>query len=152
MPEAHFERVDLAARLFSVVQLFKSNNEFVEIKYTGNEKEMFVYADAEQLVQVFNNLLKNALQAIPNNRIGKIKVELKEFETKLIIEITDNGNGISEENMDKLFIPNFTTKSTGMGLGLSIAKNIIELSEGNIAFQSKINIGTTFTISFPKAN
>lgn len=152
MPEAHFERVDIAARLSSVVQLFISNNESVELKYICNEKEIFIYADAEQLVQVFNNLLKNALQAIPNDKNGKIEVVMKVGEDKAIIEITDNGNGISEENRDKLFIPNFTTKSGGMGLGLSIAKNIIEITGGSIHFHTRINEGTTFVITFPIAN
>lgn len=152
MPEAHFERVDLAARLSSVVQLFISNNESVELKYICNEKEIFIYADAEQLVQVFNNLLKNALQAIPNDKKGKIEVEMKVNEETAIIEITDNGNGISDENRDKLFIPNFTTKSAGMGLGLSIAKNIIEITGGSIHFHTRLNEGTTFVVTFPLAN
>ncbi len=151
MPEAHFERVDLVARLTSVIQLFINNNESVELKYICDEKEIFIYADSEQLVQVFNNLLKNALQAIPNDKKGRIEVEMRVNEETVVIEITDNGTGISEENMEKLFIPNFTTKSAGMGLGLSIAKNIIEITGGSIHFNSRLNEGTTFVIVFPLA-
>jgi len=151
MPEANFERVDVAARLYSVVQLFVNNNEQIEIEYGGDEKGIFVYADPEQLVQVFNNLLKNAIQAIPDDRLGKINVNLQLVGERIIIEITDNGIGIDNELHEKLFVPNFTTKNTGMGLGLAIAKNIIELSDGSISFISNLNEGTTFTVTLPKA-
>jgi len=151
MPEANFERVDVAARLYSVVQLFVNNNEQIKIKYRGQKKKVFVYADPEQLVQVFNNLLKNAIQAIPDDRDGVIEVNLWQEAERIMIEIKDNGIGIENELHDKLFMPNFTTKSYGMGLGLAIAKNIIELSGGTISFASNLNEGTTFRVILPKA-
>ena len=151
MPEANFERVDIAARLHSVVQLFVNNYDQIQIEYAGEEKEIYVYADSEQLVQVFNNLLKNAIQAIPENRTGEVDVKLTTEAGQVLIEITDNGVGIDSGTRDKLFVPNFTTKNTGMGLGLAISKNIIELSGGSISFQSEQNIGTTFTIAIPRA-
>jgi signal transduction histidine kinase len=151
MPEASFERVDIAARLFSVVQLFSNNYEKIHISYVGLEWNVFVYADPEQLVQVFNNLLKNAIQAIPTDRMGAIIIHLVETADQIVIKITDNGIGIETEAYDKLFVPNFTTKSNGMGLGLAIAKNIIELSGGTVAFTSVVNKQTTFTITLPKA-
>jgi two-component system, NtrC family, nitrogen regulation sensor histidine kinase NtrY len=151
MPEANFERVDIAARLHSAVQLFSNNNDDIEITYMGLKKGVFVYADPEQLVQVFNNLLKNAIQAIPDKREGEIDVKLDQNTDQITILIIDNGVGIDNEVHDKLFVPNFTTKTTGMGLGLAIAKNIIEISGGTISFSSNINEGTTFTITLPKA-
>ena len=151
MPEANFEKVDIASKLFSVVQLFMNNFEHIQIDYNGEEKEVFVYADPEQLVQVFNNLLKNAIQAIPDDRDGVILINLQENKDEVIIEITDNGVGINSDIQDKLFVPNFTTKSTGMGLGLAIAKSIIELSGGTISFTTIINESTTFTIRLTKA-
>jgi signal transduction histidine kinase len=151
MPEASFVRFDLAARLYSVVQLFANNNEHVQIEYAGTENSAFVYADPEQMVQVFNNLMKNALQAIPDNRGGIINVNLQQESGKICIEITDNGVGIDNTLQDKLFVPNFTTKSTGMGLGLAISKNIIELSGGTISFNSETDKGTTFTLVFQEA-
>ena len=150
MPEAKFDRVDLAAKLYSVVQLFMNNNENVRIKYTGKKKDIFVFADPEQLVQVFNNLLKNALQAIPADKLGEIKVSIDGKSERVIVNVSDNGSGIDSDIHDKLFAPNFTTKSTGMGLGLAISKNIIELSGGTISFTTLPNEGTTFTISLPK--
>jgi len=152
MPEAKFNRVDIAARLNSVVQLFSNNYEHVHLNYSGDEKDVFVYADSEQLVQVFNNLLKNAIQAIPTIRRGEIQITLRHTDQQVIIDIKDNGTGITEEDRDKLFVPNFTTKNTGMGLGLAIAKNIIDLSGGTITFSTRLNVGTTFTVILPKAN
>jgi len=151
MPEANFEKVDIASKLFSVVQLFMNNFEHIQIEYNGEENGVFVYADPEQLVQVFNNLLKNAIQAIPEERDGEIQINLNETGEEVVIEIKDNGIGIDIENQDKLFVPNFTTKSTGMGLGLAIAKNIIELSGGTISFNTVLNESTIFTLKLPKA-
>ena len=152
MPEANFERVDVAARLFSVVQLFINNHEQVQIKFLGEMQEVFVYADPEQLVQVFNNLLKNAIQAIPENREGIIEISLIKADGQVIIEIKDNGTGIEDDAHEKLFNPNFTTKTTGMGLGLAIAKNIIESTGGMISFTTKVNVGSTFTVKLPQAD
>lgn len=151
MPEASFEKVDVASKLFSVVQLFMNNFDHIQIVYEGKEKDTFIFADPEQLVQVFNNLLKNAIQAIPDDRDGEIQVNLQDSNDEIIIEITDNGIGIVKDIQDKLFVPNFTTKSTGMGLGLAIAKNIIELSGGTISFTTAVGESTTFTIKLPKA-
>jgi signal transduction histidine kinase len=146
MPEAKFERIDIATSLFSVFQLFATNKEHFNIEYYGPEKDVFVNADGEQMVQVFNNLLKNAIQAIPDDREGKIQIKLYQKAEKIIIEIIDNGIGIEKEVSDKLFVPNFTTKSTGTGLGLAISKNIIDMTGGTITFTSNLNKGTTFTV------
>lgn len=151
MPEANFERTDIASKLYSALHLFMSNNEQVQIDYQGVYQNVFVFADPEQLVQVFNNLLKNAIQAIPVDRKGIINVNLEAIDKQVIIKITDNGIGIMEEVHDKLFAPNFTTKTTGMGLGLAISKSIVELSGGKISFESKKNEGTTFTVTLPRA-
>lgn len=151
MPEANFERVDIAARLHSVVQLFNNNYEKTKLSYIGQESGVFAYADPEQLVQVFNNLLKNAIQAIPSDRKGVVTTQLQETNEAILIDITDNGVGIDEEVQDKLFVPNFTTKNNGMGLGLAIAKNIIEISGGTVTFTSIVGQGTTFSITLPKA-
>ena len=151
MPEANFLRIDIAARLYSVVQLFANSNEHILLDYSGAEESVFVYADPEQMVQIFNNLLKNAIQAIPENREGKIHVNLSTDNKQVKISISDNGAGIDPTLHDKLFIPNFTTKSTGMGLGLAITKNIIELSGGAISFKTEPDKGTTFVVVLPES-
>ncbi len=149
LPEAQFRRVDVAERLSSVVQLFAHNHEQIEVNYFGLNEGLFVFADPEQLTQVFNNLLKNAIQAIPTNKNGKVDVTIKKTNQQISIEIADNGTGINPDIAEKLFTPNFTTKSTGMGLGLTISKNIIEITGGNISFASNNQNGTTFTINLP---
>ena len=152
IPEAHFTKVDVAAKLYSVVQLFKHNNEQVQISFEGESKDITVLADPEQLTQVFNNLLKNAIQSITSDKAGLIKVRIRKTDKEAVIEIEDNGMGIADEFIDKLFTPNFTTKSTGMGLGLTITKNIIEITGGTINFTTRKNEGTTFIISLPADN
>ncbi len=152
MPEARFERVDIASKLYSNTQLFSANNEDITIQYTGLTENVFVLADPEQMLQVFNNLLKNAIQAIPKDRNGNILVNLKTENKQVVITITDNGSGIPADMLDKVFIPNFTTKSTGMGLGLSITKNIVETAGGEISFTNNENNGATFRVCLKLEN
>jgi two-component system nitrogen regulation sensor histidine kinase NtrY len=99
---------------------------------------------------VFNNLLKNAYQAKDESNNIEINVSLKEKASSLLVAIKDNGIGISDDQKANLFTPSFTTKSTGMGLGLSMVKNIVAGMGGDIWFQSKQNQGTTFYLSFKK--
>jgi Signal transduction histidine kinase involved in nitrogen fixation and metabolism regulation len=148
MPAPRFEKVDVAAKLYSVSQLFINNPEQTEITYLGKTDGIFLQADSEQLTQAFNNLLKNAVQSIPSERQGKIKVQISQNDNGVKISILDNGCGISDEIADKLFVPNFTTKNSGMGLGLSITKNIIESMNGSISFKSRVGEGSEFLVEF----
>lgn len=152
MPEARFERFDIAARLHSTVLLFVANNENVQLNYIGNTENVFVLADPEQMLQVFNNLLKNAIQSIPADRNGNIDVTLTHEDKVIRISVADNGKGIPPELQDKVFIPNFTTKTTGMGLGLSITKNIVEMAGGTITFSTNESKGSVFVITLPVDN
>jgi len=103
------------------------------------------------LIRIITNLVKNASQAIPlGEEHPKIKVNVSSEEQKVIIVVSDNGKGISEENKKRIFEPKFTTKSSGMGLGLPMVKNIIEAYGGTITFTSTLNVGTDFTIELPK--
>lgn len=151
MPETKFTKVDVAAKLYSVVALFKHNHENIEIAYSGKKNHVTVLGDAEQLIQVFNNILKNATQAIKKDAKGKILVELHTTNSNEIqIKITDNGTGIPTSIQADIFKPNFTTKTTGMGLGLSISKNLIENMGGKISFFTRENESTTFEIMLNK--
>ena len=94
--------------------------------------------------------MKNAIQSIPENQAEKsIIVAIKKVETNVLISVKDNGIGISLSDSDRIFEPKFTTKSSGMGLGLGIIKNIIENYKGTITFDSHYGYGTTFTVSLP---
>jgi two-component system nitrogen regulation sensor histidine kinase NtrY len=110
---------------------------------------LMVKADREHLLRVFNNLLKNALQAVPEERRGKIDVTLRTEADQAIVEVHDNGAGIPEEVRDRIFEPSFTTKSSGMGLGLAMVKRMVEQADGSVRFETRIGTGTTFVITLP---
>ena len=96
------------------------------------------------------NLVKNAIQSIPEHRTPKIQVILEEDPNDVQIRVKDNGTGIEESIGEKIFQPKFTTKTSGMGLGLPMVKNIIETYRGTISFETHLGEGTTFTLTFPK--
>jgi nitrogen fixation/metabolism regulation signal transduction histidine kinase len=149
MPKATIETLNVQYILLSSIALFEDiENLNIEFK---NEitKEVFVLADKEQLLRVFNNLLKNAIQAIPENKKGEIKVALQESNKNIIIRIADNGSGINAAVIDKIFVPNFTTKTGGMGLGLAIVKNIVDGIGGTIWFETVKEKGSIFYVSLP---
>lgn len=129
--------------LFRETTVVKLNVEF------DQGTEYWVLADKNQLLRVFNNLLKNALQAIGNVSSGQIDIRVNQQDEWFWIEIEDNGPGIPEARREKVFVPNFTTKTSGMGLGLAMVKNIVEGSGGKISFESREGIGTIFRIKLP---
>ena len=110
------------------------------------EEQYTVYADRTLLTGALNNLVKNAMQAIPEDREGRIIVSLYRRNTRAIIRISDNGMGIPKEIQDKIFTPNFTTKQYGNGIGLLITKNIIQSVNGKIHYESVENEGTDFYV------
>ena len=148
MPKAYNEEINLVDKIRSTLNLF-SNTDNVDFIFGHESDTVIVFADKEQLSRVFINLIKNAIQSIPDNRKGRLGINLVMGEKLVRISITDNGKGIPEELQNKLFTPSFTTKTSGMGLGLTIVKNIIESFGGNITFKTKVNHGTTFTIELP---
>jgi signal transduction histidine kinase len=148
MPKAVSEEINIIDSIRSTLNLY-SNTENVDFVFEHESDFVPVFADKEQLSRVFINLIKNAIQSIPDNRQGKIVISLVKNRNAVRISITDNGKGIPEELQNKLFTPSFTTKSSGMGLGLSIVKSIIVSFGGNITFKTKVNLGTTFIIELP---
>lgn len=107
-------------------------------------------ADKEQLNQILNNLIKNGIQSMTEQESGKINVRISEKENDYVVEVRDNGSGIREDEYDKIFSPNFTTKTGGMGLGLALVKNMIENSGGSVWFESVEGKGSSFFFSLPK--
>ena len=149
MPGNNPSDVDLIDQIRTSVELYK-NTKNITIKISRQkDSKVIIYADREQLNGVFSNLIKNAIQSIPKNKAGIIELGIETKGDRAIVKVTDNGIGISDDLKQKMFTPNFTTKSSGMGLGLSIAKKYIENAGGHIWFESQHNIGTTFFIDFP---
>ncbi|MEJ6791641.1 MAG: ATP-binding protein [Lacinutrix sp.] len=120
------------------------------ITFQSDRKEIIAKFDRTQLIRVITNLIKNGIQAIPQERQPEIIVNVSQEHNSVKIKVSDNGIGISDENKPKVFEPKFTTKSSGMGLGLAMVKNIMETYGGTITFVSQKDKGTTFTVAFPK--
>lgn len=149
MPKANFEIVDLRGIVSNIVNLYREN-EMVEVHFDEARKIPYeVYADREQLLRVFTNLVKNSVQAIPHDRKGKINVMLFTENHHYVVAVKDNGHGIPEDKIPKIFTPNFTTKTGGTGLGLAMVKSIVENSNGKIWFETSEESGTTFFVSLP---
>ncbi|MFP4471217.1 MAG: ATP-binding protein [Bacteroidales bacterium] len=149
MPLSKKEDIDVCDVLHNSISLFKHyENIDINLHYPP-DCDFMVYADKEQLLRAFNNLLKNSIQAIGDKPDGRINISLNKILNHIHISIQDNGGGIPSELSDKIFSPNFTTKSGGMGLGLAIVKNVITLSGGDISFHSDEGSGTTFKIILP---
>jgi signal transduction histidine kinase len=162
MPEVNPTEVDVAKKLHAFIMLMRNNDEQIPIRYIGPDLGVDVIADAEQITQVFTNIVRNALQAMEGQSNGDVIIVLKqvvddqrlskdlsEEEQWVEISISDNGPGIPEDIRTKVFVPNFTTKNTGAGLGLAISKNIVEGSGGKITFQTSEK-GTTFFVYLKK--
>ncbi len=149
MPKARFQKIDLLKVIKSAAELF-SNTENTTIKTDFHGSRLvLVYADREQLTRVFINVIKNGIQSIPEKREGLINIDLTVEGDYAKVKVTDNGRGIPDNQKDKLFMPNFTTKTSGMGLGLAIVKNIIDNIGGRISFTTVLDKGTTFIIELP---
>ncbi|MDE0599505.1 MAG: HAMP domain-containing sensor histidine kinase [Dokdonia donghaensis] len=120
------------------------------IDFASAKEEIFANFDRTQLIRVVTNLVKNAVQATMTTEDPKILVEVNDLDTQVEITVTDNGTGISEDNLPMIFEPKFTTKTSGMGLGLAMVKNIVETYKGTITFTTQEGEGTVFRVIFPK--
>ncbi|MCC6283331.1 MAG: HAMP domain-containing histidine kinase [Saprospiraceae bacterium] len=132
----------------SVHDLF-SEQKNVDLSLSLPEQRYHILGDKNHLIRVFNNLVINAIQAIPSDRRGHIHVSLVREGNQAVIQISDNGGGIPAEIGDRVFEPNFTTKTSGSGLGLAICKKIIEAHDGDIRFETRENEGTDFFVEMP---
>ena len=152
MPMVNDELIDLREKIEEVVLLFENVSNVQVSFHLLSEGAITVVADKDQLGRAIINLVKNGIQAIRRDREGVIKVSLYKELSYAYISITDNGIGIPAELQEKLFEPSFTTKSSGMGLGLAITKKIVENFKGEIWFESTRNVETTFYIKLPLAD
>jgi two-component system nitrogen regulation sensor histidine kinase NtrY len=149
MPEQQADSIMVTEVLLNTIHLFEKS-ENVRFEYSANWPEHQVYADKDHVRRVFNNVIKNAVQAIPEDRDGVISIALSDEEDKILVEIRDNGKGISKDQESKIFVPNFSTKTSGMGLGLAMCRKMMDQAGGRIYFESEEGVGTQFFIEFPK--
>lgn len=149
MPAQQNETLNVVDVVSMALDIF--NEDYIE--YHPNMNEIITKIDRTQLIRIITNLVKNAIQAIPEEQADKkVWVSVKKDQNHTVISVRDNGKGIAESDFDRVFEPKFTTKTSGMGLGLAIIKNIIENYNGNITFESKLNKGTTFKVTLPIIN
>ncbi len=146
MPTAKREEINVVAIVKHATEIFTEPY----ISFYADAKVITANLDKMQLTRIVTNLVKNATQAMEKIEKPSVEIKVTEENNTIIITVADNGKGISAETKDKVFEPKFTTKSSGMGLGLPMIKNIIEAYKGTISFTSTINKGTVFTVQLPK--
>lgn len=148
MPRPNVQKIDIYKIASQSVEFFKPATKSHIILQKKAESTL-VLADKDQMIRVFNNLIKNAIQAIDAEEDGLIEISICREKEMIQVSIRDNGNGIDDDLKEKIFRPNFTTKTSGMGLGLAMVKNIISSHGGNIWFESENQKGTTFFFTLP---
>ncbi|MGB4845745.1 MAG: ATP-binding protein [Ferruginibacter sp.] len=142
------EIFDLNETIRLVTQLHAINDR-IQIIWNPVQHQVLVNADRTHINRLFTNLILNAMQAIPAERNARIIIDESVTDNTVLIMVQDNGNGISEELQSKIFIPNFTTKTSGTGLGLAMSKSIVEQAKGKIWFETIAGAGTTFFVELP---
>ncbi len=148
MPAQKDEQLDVVNVTKLALDIF--NEDY--ITFHSDKKQIIANLDRTQLIRIITNLVKNSIQAITqkNTENPKINVQVSENNNEIILTVTDNGMGIAQEHRNKIFEPKFTTKTSGMGLGLAMIKKIIQTYNGSITFVSQKDTGTTFTVTIPK--
>jgi D-alanyl-D-alanine dipeptidase/two-component sensor histidine kinase len=143
----YMERLDWIPLIKSIINVF--DNKVTNVHFMTYLPEAYIQGDRNQMISCLNNLIKNAIQAYDEEE-ANVDLVLEENQENYILIIKDYGKGINEDEQDKIFIPNFTTKNSGSGLGLAITKKILTAMNGCIHFESKLGAGTSFYISIPK--
>jgi nitrogen fixation/metabolism regulation signal transduction histidine kinase len=146
MPSENKEELNIVEEVKKSLDIF--HEPF--ISYLPEKEEIITKVDKIQLTRIVTNLVTNAIHALVKCPDPFIKVRVYETNENVCIEVEDNGKGIEKEDASRIFEPKFTTKSSGMGLGLPMVKNIVEAYNGSITFVSAVNESTVFSVSLPK--
>ncbi|RNI29380.1 sensor histidine kinase [Rufibacter immobilis] len=150
MPDLKLEVLELNTLIHKATDLHLNPQQQEQVNVQLTEGSVYVRADENQLIRIFNNLLLNALQAIPSSRTPHIQVTQELVSAQwVLVAVKDNGTGIPEEVQPKIFIPNFSTKYSGSGIGLAVVKKGVEAIGGSIWFETQENEGTTFFLKLP---
>ena len=145
LPEKNNEVFDVNKEVKNIINIFSDE----KIYFHSNKDEIMIEMDKIYLSRIITNLVSNASQASDEERENIINVDIEQRQKRIIITVEDHGIGIAEEHHGRIFEPNFTSKSSGMGLGLTMVRKMIEDYKGEISIKSELGKGTTFTISLP---
>ncbi|MTI41992.1 sensor histidine kinase [Fulvivirga lutimaris] len=147
-PDLNITQFELNELLQRIIKLFQPDLESaqIEIKYQYAKEGSTIAADYDLMEHVIINLIKNAIEALRGKENAVLGIQLAKSNRQISLKIIDNGPGIAAEDMDKVFIPFYTTKKAGSGVGLSLARKIIKLHDGNLLVKSIPNQYTCFTI------
>jgi signal transduction histidine kinase len=143
----------LARILAPVVEGYASEGQARGVSFTasGLDLDLIAAVDGQRLRQVFSNVVKNALEATERRPGGRVEVRLFERAGAALVEVSDNGTGMEAASRDKVFLPFYTTKPTGTGLGMAIVKKIMDLHGGEIEIETAPGRGTTVRLVIPRA-
>jgi signal transduction histidine kinase len=148
MPAPTYEYINVSATLTQLVDLYSQGNDHhITLRCP---QELYISFDSGYFNRAVSNLIKNAIQAMPEDKVGEINIEAMDNNETMKLYVKDNASGMSEEQAQKIFVPYFSTKVSGMGLGLPIVKNMIESGGGTITFTTQLGVGTEFCITLPK--
>jgi nitrogen fixation/metabolism regulation signal transduction histidine kinase len=148
---ARREEVNLNEVVGTVINLYRLN-EFIDPEVHLLPGTWWVVADRSHLNRIFTNLFQNAVQAVPPGETPRIVVRQFKEDHAIVTSIQDNGTGIDEDLRERIFTPNFTTKTSGTGLGLAMCKRMVEHAGGEIWFESNAGEGATFFVRLPLRN
>lgn len=152
LPDTNLAKINLIEKINKSANVYHNNhNTYIKIINNTDDENVYVLGDRDQLLRTFNNLIKNSIEASIGRKKHLISILIEYVdEDKIKIIVKDNGMGIPANVIPKIFQPNFTTKSSGTGLGLAFVKKTVESMHGDITFVTFEGIGTTFTITLPK--
>lgn len=145
LPEKNNEVINLNGEIEDILRVFNDDQIFVH----SNKSNIMITMDRVFLSRIITNLVTNAKQAQSDDRNLLVNVDIEQHQRRVIISVQDNGIGIPEDMFDKIFEPNFTSKNSGMGLGLSMVRKMVEDYKGEISVKSEVGKGSTFTITLP---
>ncbi|HEC44320.1 MAG TPA: GHKL domain-containing protein [Bacteroides sp.] len=149
LPKPTFESIPVSSLFGHIENLFARDMEQADIDFSISDStlDLSIWADAQMIHQVLINLLNNSMDAVESRKMKTIRLGIESQDGKTNIRVSDNGKGIDPEYADKVFIPFFTTRKKGSGIGLSLSRQIMRLHKGSIYFHSDEK-GTTFTLEF----
>ena len=147
----NFDKIHTQELIKRVATLMKPelDKRHIQLECSKPDEPLFLHGDVELIEQVLINLVKNAMEVLVEQKDARIQLALSlSHDKRVLIQVRDNGPGIDKEYIDKIFIPFFTTKKNGSGIGLSLSRQIMRLHKGNISFLSEVGEGTLFTLAF----